>query len=215
MSANKDPRANRSKPSRAAAQYPRIAVESRAALRSWLLANHASSRGAWVVTRKRAAGGVVAWDDVVEESLCFGWVDSLPRKLDDDRSMLLITPRKATSKWSVKNQQHVLDLERRQLMHPAGRAVVAAARSSGTWNALDAVSALIVPDDLATALASHAPANQHWEAFPPSTRRGILEWIEAAKRAQTRAARIAETARLAKDNVRANQWPRRRPGHPT
>ncbi len=192
----------------AAAGYPRVEVASRAELRCWLLAHHASSRGAWVVTRKRAAGGVVAWNDVVEEALCFGWVDSLPRQVDDERSMLLVTPRRPQSKWSAKNKAHVADLERRGLMHDAGRAVVQAARASGTWAALDAVSALVVPADLAAALAARAPARAHWDAFPPSTRRGILEWIDAAKRPETRVARVEETALLAQNNRRARQWSR-------
>lgn len=191
---------------RAAASYPRVEIETRAALRRWLQANHARSKGVWIVTTKQAAGGRVVWNDVVEEALCFGWVDSLPRKLDETRSMLLLTPRKAKSNWSKKNKDHIADLERRQLMHPAGRAVVAAAKKSGTWNALDAVSALIVPDDLAAAFEEQQGARQHWETFPPSARRGILEWIAAAKRPETRAARVDETARLARINERANQW---------
>lgn len=195
---------------RAAASYPRVDVASRAALRGWLRAKHASSPGAWVVTSKRSAGGTVAWNDVVEEALCFGWVDSLPRKLDDERSMLLVTPRKPKSKWSARNKRHVADLERRGLMRAAGRAVVEAARRNGTWNALDAVSALVEPKDLAAALAARPSARRHWDAFPPSTRRGILEWIDAARRAETRAARVEETARLAGENLRANQWPRAR-----
>ncbi len=192
----------------AASAYPQVEVASRAALRSFLLANHAASKGAWVVTRKRSADGSVAWNDIVEEALCFGWIDSLPRKVDDERSMLLITPRKPGSKWSAKNKAHVLDLERRRLIHEAGRAVVEEARKSGAWDALDAVSALVIPADLSAALAKYASARENWDGFPPSARRGILEWIDAAKRAETRAARIDETARLAEDGVRANQWPR-------
>lgn len=196
---------------RAAEAYPCFEATSRADLRSWLLANHASSAGVWLVTRKRSAGGAIGWNGIVEELLCFGWVDSLPRKLDAERSMLLVTPRKAKSKWSAKNKEHVRNLQRRGLMHAAGHAAVEVAQKNGMWEALDAVSALVVPADLAAALAAHAAASRHWNAFPPSTRRGILEWIESAKRAETRAARIAETARLAQDNVRTHQWPRLRP----
>jgi uncharacterized protein YdeI (YjbR/CyaY-like superfamily) len=192
----------------AAEGYPSIEVGSRAALRLWLAANHATSKGAWAVTRKRSAGGTVAWNDIVEEALCFGWIDSLPRKLDSERTMLLITPRKPASKWSAKNRKHVADLEARGLMHASGRALVAAAKESGTWEALDSVTALVVPADLARALGEYASARGNWDRFPPSVRRGILEWICAAKRPSTRAGRVLETARLAADNQRANQWPR-------
>lgn len=203
------PTARRSKKPPASSAYPRVEVATRAALRRWLAAHHASAKGAWIVTRKRAAGGEVSWNDVVEEALCVGWIDSLPRKVDDDRSMLLLTPRKPASKWSAKNKAHIADLEARGLMRAAGLSAVARARANGTWEALDAVSALVVPPDLAAALGAHDDARAHWERFPPSTRRGILEWIAAAKRPETRAARVDETARLAAQNVRANQWPRR------
>jgi uncharacterized protein YdeI (YjbR/CyaY-like superfamily) len=193
---------------RAAADYPQLEVATRDELRRWLEAHHDRSTGVWVVTRKRAAGGQVAWNDVVEEALCFGWVDSLPRKLDAERSMLLVTPRKPKSRWSAKNKAHVADLERRGLMRSAGRAAVAAAKASGTWTALDAVAALVEPDDLVAALAARRGARKNWDGFPASVRRGILEWILAARRPETRAARIAETARLAARNERANQWPR-------
>ena len=119
----------------AAADLPRVEVASRAELRRWFGAHHASSRGAWIVTRKRTAGGAVAWNDVVEEALCVGWIDSLPRKLDEGRSMLLVTPRKPTSRWSAKNQAHVADLEARGLMRPAGREAVALHQALGRVSA--------------------------------------------------------------------------------
>lgn len=196
------------KKARAGDQLPRVEVADRSELRGWLQRSHASASGVWIVTRKKRAGGLVAWSDVVEEALCFGWVDSLPRKLDAEHSMLLLTPRKASSRWSAKNKAHVADLERRGAMQPAGRAAVERAKRNGTWTALDGVEALEVPSDLATALAAQRGARAYWDAFPPSIRRGILEWILSAKREATRRARIDETATLAAKNVRANQWSR-------
>ncbi len=191
---------------RAALSYPQVELKSRAALRQWLVENHAQSQGMWLVTRKRSAGGGIEWNDIVEEALCFGWVDSLPRKLDDTHTMLLLTPRKPKSNWSTKNKAHVVELLKRGLMHPAGIAAVEAAKKNGAWNALDAVSALTIPPDLSLALSVFTLADEHFAQFPPSVKRGILEWIFNAKRPETRAARIEETARLAQDNVRANQW---------
>ncbi len=174
----------------AGSAYPDVEFVSRAEMRSWLRKNHRTSQGAWFVTRKVSAGGTIAWNDIVEEALCFGWVDSLPRKVDAERTKILVTPRRASSKWSAKNKAHIADLEARGLLHASGRAVVETAKATGSWTALDAVSALVVPTDLQKALAAFPSAAKNFAAFPPSARRGILEWIEVAKRPETRARRV-------------------------
>lgn len=194
----------------AAEDRPRVEVTTRAELRAWLGANHARSTGIWLVTRKRTAGGELRWNDIVEEALAVGWIDSLPRKLDEERSMLLLTPRKPKSGWSAKNKAHIADLERRGLMCAPGRAAVEVAKANGSWDALDGAAALVVPPDLAAAFAAHPPAERQWASFSPSARRGILEWIALARRPETRARRIEETARLASEGRRANAW--REPG---
>ena len=94
-------------------------------------------------------------------------------------------------------------------MTQAGEHVISQAQSNGAWSRLDDIEDLLEPDDLTTALDASPSARAHWDAFPPSARRGILEWIIQAKRPATRAQRIAETTRLAAQNNRANQWPRR------
>ena len=93
-------------------------------------------------------------------------------------------------------------------MTAAGRAAVEAARADGTWSMLDEVEDLAVPPDLAAALAARPGAREQFDGFPRSTRRAILEWIAQAKRPETRAARVGETARLAERGERANQWRR-------
>jgi uncharacterized protein YdeI (YjbR/CyaY-like superfamily) len=199
----------RARPAKAAPEeLPRLVVTSRAELRAWLSEHHATSPGVWLVTTKKSAGGVVAWNDVVEEVLCFGWIDSLPRALDEVRTMLRLTPRRASSAWSGKNKGHVEALMAQGLMQAAGLAAVEAAKASGSWFVLDTASALIVPDDLATALAALPRAREHFDAFPPSARRGILEWLSLAKRPATRAARVQSIAQAAQENRRANAWPR-------
>jgi uncharacterized protein YdeI (YjbR/CyaY-like superfamily) len=92
------------------------------------------------------------------------------------------------------------------LMAPAGLAKVEAAKLDGSWNALDAVENLEIPADLQTALDANPPAGEHFTAFPRSVKRAILEWINSAKKMETRASRVEETARLAVQNIRANQW---------
>lgn len=192
---------------------PQVSVASRAQWRHWLEREHAKSTGVWVVTSKKGAVPAgreyVSARDISGECLCFGWIDSRPAKVDDDHSALLCTPRKPGSGWSKVNKERLARLLGDGLVAPAGRDAIDKAKADGSWTALDEVDALVVPDDLAAALDGMPPARDQFEGFPPSVRRGILEWIASAKTASTRDKRIAETARLAKRGERANQWPRR------
>ncbi|MDX1548399.1 MAG: YdeI/OmpD-associated family protein [Rhodothermales bacterium] len=182
---------------------------TRPAWRAWLAEHHDRDAGLWLIRYKKAAGKpTLSYADVVEEALCFGWIDSLPRALDAERTMLYVAPRKPGSGWSRLNKERAERLIRAGRMTPAGQAKIDAAKADGSWNALDAVEALTVPDDLAAAFAQHPGAAAHWDAFPRSVKRGILEWITTAKRADTRRRRIDETARKAQRNERANQWRR-------
>lgn len=184
-----------------------VAVESRQGWRDWLSANHASCAGAWAVTWKKRSGGPhVPYGDLVEEALCFGWVDSLGRTVDEGRWQLLMTPRKRGSGWSRPNKERVERLVAAGLMAPAGEAVVAAAQADGSWSALDDVENLAEPDDLRAALDAAPEARRQWDVFPRSAKRGILEWLLQAKRPETRARRVRETAELAARGERANQW---------
>lgn len=186
---------------------PWVHPETRAEWRAWLDANHATEKGCWLVSWKKATGKpIVPYDDIVEEALCFGWIDSVVNGLDDERAMLLITPRKKGSAWSRLNKQRIERLEATGLIAPAGRAVIDQAKADGSWTALDAVEDLIEPDDLATALDAEPEARRHWDTFSPSSRKGILWWIVSAKRAPTREKRIAETVRLAAIGEKANQY---------
>jgi uncharacterized protein YdeI (YjbR/CyaY-like superfamily) len=192
-----------------ATDLPENAVHAttRAAWRAWLAANHERGSGVWLVSFKQKTGRPrVTYDEAVEEALCFGWVDSLPRKLDDERTMLYFAPRKARSGWSRPNKERVARAEAAGTMAAAGAAKVAAAKQDGSWTMLDAVAALEVPPDLAETFAGYPDAARRFDAFPPSARRGILEWIVQAKTPATRHKRVEETARLANEGVRANQW---------
>ncbi len=180
---------------------------TRAEWRQWLEANHARDEGVWLVSYKKATGKPrLDYDEAVEEALCFGWVDSKPNKLDDERSLLWFAPRKPGTGWSKINQERVAKLLAAGLMAPAGLAKIEAAKADGSWSALDGVEALEVPPDLAEALAANPAAHAYFDAFPRSVKRAILEWIGNAKRPETRAARIAETVSSAEQNIRANQW---------
>jgi uncharacterized protein YdeI (YjbR/CyaY-like superfamily) len=187
-------------------RYPQFEITSRAQWRGWLEANHASSSGVWLVTYKKADGERhLSHEAIVQEALAFGWVDSRSRGLDDARSQLLVTPRKPRSGWSRVNKQHVEQIQAAGRMHAAGQAVVDAAVADGSWTALDAVESLLEPDDLGAALDADPVARLEWDAFPRSAKRAILEWIVTAKTPETRAGRVAQTAKLASHGIRANQ----------
>lgn len=180
---------------------------TRAEWRAWLEANHTRRDGVWLVTFKKDTGlPRVEYDEAVEEALCFGWVDSKANKLDEQRSLLWFAPRKPRTGWSKPNKERVERMLAAGLMAPAGLAKIEAAKADGSWSKLDAVEALEIPPDLAEALAAYPSAAANFDAFPRSARRGILEWLVNARKPETRAQRVAETARLAEDNVRANQW---------
>lgn len=183
-----------------------VEVQSRDALRAWLQANHTRTTGVWLVHHKKASPHYLPMGEIVEECLCFGWVDSLVRGKDDLRAMHWIAPRKPGSSWSRVNKDIVARAEAAGRMTDAGRALIEGAKADGSWARLDDVENLVVPDDLARAFSDRARAN--WDGFAPSARRGILEWILNAKRPETRAKRIAETAEMAKDGKPANQWSR-------
>jgi uncharacterized protein YdeI (YjbR/CyaY-like superfamily) len=164
---------------------------TRAEWRAWLEKYHMRGGGVWLITYKKATGmSRMEYDEAVEEALCFGWVDSKPNKLDDERSLLWFAPRKPGTGWSRPNKERVARLIGAGLMAPAGLAKVEAAQADGSWNALDAVEALELPADLEQALTVDPAAQRYWDAFPRSVKRGILEWIASAKTSSTRRARV-------------------------
>lgn len=184
-----------------------IHPKSRAEWRVWLEQNHTRTEGIWLIGYKKGTGKPrFELDEAVEEALCFGWIDSKPNKLDDERSMLWFAPRKPRTGWSRLNKARVERLITQGLIAPAGLAKIEAAKQDGSWNALDAIEALEIPPDLDKALNEYLEAKQNFDTFPRSVKRGILEWIISAKKPETRAKRVAETAQLAAKNLRANQW---------
>jgi uncharacterized protein YdeI (YjbR/CyaY-like superfamily) len=200
----------------AANEAREVVARDRAAWRRWLQRHHGTSGAVWLVLAKK--GGThrsPSYEEAVEEALCFGWIDSKANPLDEGRFKLWMAPRKRGSGWSAVNKRRIERLIEQGRMAPAGLAAIEAAKADGSWTKLDSSHALTMPPDLARAFRAHANAKANFDAFPPSTRRAILEWINAAKRPETRAKRVEETARLAERNERANQWrPKTRPPRP-
>ena len=148
----------------------------------------------------------MSYSDIIEELLCFGWIDSKPNALDEDHSLLWIAPRKETAHWSKLNKERAQRLIAAGQMTEVGLQKIERAKLNGTWTALDTVEALELPPDLQSALAAFPQAQENFSAFPRSVKRNILEWIQAAKKPETRSKRVQETAQLAALNQRANQW---------
>jgi uncharacterized protein YdeI (YjbR/CyaY-like superfamily) len=184
------------------ADAERVEVTDRAAWRRWLLRHHDRPGGVWLVIAKKGRPGL-PYEPAVEEALCFGWIDSTAGRLDDDRYLLWMAPRKPRSVWSATNKRRVATLIRDGRMTDAGLVAIRVAKGNGSWDALTESDAMVVPSDLAAALDADPRAREHWDAFPPSARRMILGWIANAKREETRRRRIDEAARLAAENVRA------------
>jgi uncharacterized protein YdeI (YjbR/CyaY-like superfamily) len=183
-----------------------IQPESRTAWHQWLQEHHDQSKGVWLVRYKRPTGKPrIEYEDAVEEALCFGWIDSTARTLDDQRSMIWFTPRKPKSGWAASNKKRVERLLAAGLLQPAGLAKVKQAKTDGSWYLLDSAENLDIPADLAAALAAYPSAKANFDAFPDSVKKTTLGWIRLAKRAETRAARVDETARLASKGIRVGQ----------
>jgi uncharacterized protein YdeI (YjbR/CyaY-like superfamily) len=184
-----------------------VHAQTREEWRAWLVANHATSSGVWLVSWKASTGRPsVGYETSVEEALCVGWVDSKGGTVDAERSKLWFAPRNPRSAWARTNKERIARLEAAGLMLPAGRRAVEVAKANGTWTMLDEVEDFVVPADLAAAFEEHPGSREQWEAFPRSARRAILEWIVQARTDVTRAKRILETAQKAAAGERANQW---------
>ena len=184
--------------------YELLEVGDRGAWRAWLEAHHASEKGVWVVSpRKQADRAGLDYDALVEEALCFGWVDGRVQPMDEQRMMQLVTPRKPGGAWARSNKDRVARLEQGGLLAEAGARVVEAAKADGSWSRYDSAEAMEIPADLEAALAASPPAAHNFDGFSDAAKRTILRWLIDAKRPETRAKRIAETASLAAKDEKA------------
>ena len=185
-------------------RFERVQVTSEAELRAWLFENHGQDEAIWLVTFKKVAGDrYVTHDKVLDQLTAFGWCDGAQRRVDDERVAQLVSPRR-TQPWAKSYKDRADRLTAEGQMHPAGQAVVDAAKATGAWDAMNDVDALLVPDDLAAALEAIPPAARHFAAFPPSTRRNILRWIASARTEDTRTKRITRTVADAQHDIRVS-----------
>ncbi|HEV2643610.1 MAG TPA: YdeI/OmpD-associated family protein [Candidatus Elarobacter sp.] len=195
------PRTAKKGASASRAVVEQVYAPTRAAWRRWLAKNHTRDAGVWLIFDKLIVTGKrLDYAHAVEEALCFGWIDSTLRSLDEKQYMQLFAPRKPKSTWSRVNKERVSRLMADGLMMPPGHASIELAKRNGAWESLDGVESLSVPDDLRQALARNPNAARNFDAFSPSSRKGYLHWLNSAKRPETRASRIAEIVSLSEQN---------------
>ena len=185
--------------------FEKVEVTSAVQLREWLQSHHSQTESIWLVTYKKHTGNqYIPHSLLLDELICFGWTDGAARKLDADRSMQLISPRR-THHWAKTYKERAARLEKEGRMHPAGLAAIAESKRRGLWNEMAEVDALIIPDDLIEILKARPPALDNFTAFAPSYRRNVLRWIKIAKTPQTRTKRLDMTAGLAARNEKVPQ----------
>ena len=185
--------------------YKATHPKTRGQWRKWLEKNHSTAPGIWMIYYKKETGKrKFDMADAVEEALCFGWIDSVAQKLDDERSMQKFTPRKPKSIWSKINKKRIEKLIEQKLMKPAGLATIERAKENGSWDTLNSSDLHTdnnsIPDDLEKALSKNKKALANFLAFPPSYRKRFLFWIDSAKTLGTKAARIKQTLLMAAAN---------------
>ncbi|MFI5187730.1 MAG: YdeI family protein [Chitinophagales bacterium] len=170
-------------------------AKDRKAWREWLEKNHVKSPGIWLIYYKKTSGKKrLEYNDAVEEALCFGWIDSTTRPLNEEKYLQRFTPRKPKSGWSKLNKQRIERMMEQDLMTKAGLEIIEIAKKNESWESLDKIYApiehLLIPDDLARAFSKNKKARINFENFPVFTRRQFLYWINSAKRDETRKARV-------------------------
>jgi uncharacterized protein YdeI (YjbR/CyaY-like superfamily) len=182
-------------------------AKDRITWRKWLERNSNKKKAIWLVYYKPISGkSRVSYNDAVDEAICFGWIDSKPNALDEFRSIQFFAPRNPKSNWSKVNKARVARLIKAGRMTPSGLALIEAAKKNGSWDALNEVEEMVIPSDLLKELKKNKKSYAYFMTFPKSSKKNILEWIYNAKQPETRNNRIVETAKLAKENIRANHY---------
>lgn len=176
--------------------FHQVEITSREELRSWLLTNHSQPESVWLVSYKKSEPDkyLSRWE-VLDELICFGWIDGIRRKLDHRRTIQLISPRKAQH-WAKTYKERAAKLIEEGKMHEAGLKAIDRSKENGLWNFMDDVDNLIIPADLAKELSNRKGATAFFESINPSSKRFVLRWLKLAKTEKTRIKRIKKLAEL-------------------
>lgn len=173
------------------AELPELYFERDVEWYDWLLGNHASSSGVYLIFYKLELNlPTMRWEEAVKVALCFGWIDSTVKSLGNGKRRQYFCPRNPRSNWSALNKKYIIELERDGLLHESGIQVIENAKKSGTWSAMDDVENGVIPEDLKVAFDNHQQAFENYNNFAPSYRKSYLSWLHQAKRESTRISRI-------------------------
>ncbi len=174
--------------------------------RAWLAEHHDKEMSVWLIYyKKKSAIPTLTWSEAVDEALCFGWIDSLAKPLDEERYMQFFSRRKANSVWSKINKDKIQRLTEEGLMMPAGIVSVETAQKNGSWTILDDVEALIVPADMEEEFRKRPDVKSYYLDLSKSKKRYILQWLVMAKRPETRLKRVAEVIAQADQNMQRRE----------
>jgi len=175
--------------------------------RQWLLENHNQKQSIWLVHyNKKSNMPSVSWSDAVDEALCFGWIDSTRKSLNNDMFIQFFTKRKPKSVWSKINKAKIERLKNEGLLMPSGHESIIIAQKNGSWNILDDVEELEISADLAKEFKAHKGSKEYFLSLSKSVRKSMLQWIKLAKRPETRQKRIVELVEHASRKIRPKQF---------
>ena len=172
--------------------------------RTWLHKNHHSSKGIYLLFYKVSSDyESMRWEEAVQVAICYGWIDSTVKKIDEHQRRQLFTPRKDKSVWSKLNKTYIEKLIQENAMHESGLRKIEIAKQNGSWNSLDEVENHVIPEDLQLAFNDNPKAWSNYQSFSPSYRKSYLYWLNQAKRVETRQNRIREIIRLCEQNCKS------------
>jgi uncharacterized protein YdeI (YjbR/CyaY-like superfamily) len=165
--------------------------------RQWLEENHRSKQSVWLVYyKKKAQMPTISWSEAVDEALCFGWIDSTAKPVDEQTYRQFFTKRKPKSVWSKINKDKIVELSKNGLIAEAGYKVIEIAKQNGSWETLDDVEALIIPEDLELALQTESGLKEIFLNLSRSVIKSHLYRLALAKLPETRQKRISETIEI-------------------
>lgn len=175
--------------------------------RDWLELNHNKKDAVWLIFyKKKSPNYNLSWSESVDEALCFGWIDSTKKAIDNEKYRQYFCKRKPKSNWSKINKDKVKTLIDQGLMKEAGYKSIEIAKENGSWTILDKVEALIIPEDLKSVFEKYKGSMEYFNSLSKSVKKQLLYWIVSAKRDETRQKRIQQIVEDAGQNMKPKQF---------
>lgn len=184
--------------------FPELHFERDTDFYDWLLSNHKNVKGVYLIFYKLEMNvPTMRWGDAVKVALCFGWIDSKVQSLGDGKRRQYFSPRKPKGTWSALNKKYVDDLTSKGLIQEAGFKMIALAKKTGTWTAMDDVENGIIPKELQDAFDENPKAFENYQNFARGYRKSYLSWLHSAKREETRKKRLNQIIELCAQNIKS------------